>query len=79
MPFVCVNMFADKFAKSSLNVSFSWQDSHSFLKMPFACVNMIADKFAKSSLFAKELHTFSQIDQVSMKINFMNGDKLYQT
>ena len=31
------------------------------------------------SLFAKELHIFSQIDQVSMKINFMNGDKLYQT
>ena len=79
MPFACVNMIADKFAKSSLNVSFSWQDSHSFLKMPFACVNMIADKFVKSSLFAKDLHTLSQIDQDSMKINFMNDDKLYQT
>ena len=77
MPFACVNMIADKFAKSSLNVSFSWQDSHSFLKMPFACVNMIADKFAKSSLFAKEVHTFSRISQVSMKMIFINFDKLY--
>ena len=68
MPFACVNMIADKCAKSSLNVSFSWQDSQSFLKMLFACVNMIADKFAKSSLFAKGLHTFSQISQVSMKM-----------
>ena len=70
-------MVADKFTKSSLNVSFSWQDSHSFLKMPFACVNMIADKFAKSSLSAKELHTLPQISQVSMKMNFINFDKLY--